>query len=173
LKLVDAKVDVDPDTGEVRNPKAPKFIATIKVLDGELEGRQAFYVPITTTIRERNNVKTSQLGDLIHALDPTFHMGASIVRGQKFLQQAVADALPFRAKTSWFAFDMDYYNEQGGPAMPSGSGEVKELRKACVFRGMRKFPLNGNGKYDSEVIGLSGATLRAKVTLDRIYSKKG
>ncbi len=173
LKLLDAKVDVDPDTGEVRNRKFPKFIATIKVLGGDFDGRQAFYVPIATTIRERDGLKTSQLGDLIHAIDPTFHMGGSITRAQKFLQQAVSDGLPFRAKTAWFAFDMDYFNEMGGPTLPNGSDELKDLRKTCAVRGMKRFPINGNGKRDSEITGPSGATLRAKVTLDRIYSKKG
>lgn len=77
----------------------------------------------------------------------------------------------FVASTNWLAKDGEYIKEQldaNGGFEQMDPEERQKMFNAAIFRGQKKFPLK-NGVRLSEVVGPSGDTLPARVSLTRIF----
>lgn len=148
------------------------LLKALKAVDGEGEGRYLSFQRIYTTTYNRKNregkdVKVSQLGDLIRAIDKTAAT-TTVKDALDFLERARDMGLTFRAKVNWEAFDKDHYDalcrERG--ITDSYSAEAKQARKEATLSGAKGFP---NGPT---AIGPSGRTLTAQARLTDFYPSK-
>lgn len=151
---------------ETKAPDGKSFILQCTTTGEDGNPKPVRNLRVWTTTFQRNGVTVSGLGDLIRAIDDTatWH---TIADAGRILQKAMDQRTPFRVKLTWEAFDLDYFNENGGGTMTRKSPEEKALRKLATIKGMQNFRQAPDGTYLPEVEGPSGAMLEARLVIDR------
>lgn len=109
--------------------------------------------------------------DLLRALDDnlTFTSGKEVLA---LLAEKFEAGAQFRAATNWLAKDAEFIrsfiDENGGDLDDVDEEERRKMFKQAIIRGQKRFP-KVNGFYVPEIVGPSGDTLQARVTLTRLY----
>lgn len=109
--------------------------------------------------------------DLLRGFDDTltFTNGRELLN---LLGEQISNGGTFIVRTNWIAKDTEAIKEAieaaGGDLQDMDEDERKELFKATIFRGQKRFPKQ-NGFYVPEVTGPSGDVLPARVDFQRIY----
>lgn len=174
-----ALVNFDLDRDQDGKPKVTKsgmpivLLKSLKAVDGPGEGRFLGFQRIYTTTYNRKNregkdVKVSQLGDLIRAIDNT-QATTTVQDALNFLERARDMGLTFKAKVNWEGFDKDHYDKlcQERNITDSYSQEAKAARKEATLSGAKGFP---DGKPTA--IGPSGATVTGYARLSDFYPSR-
>lgn len=144
-------------------------VLQLVVADGEHEGTAIRNIRVWTATFDRKGKRASGLGDLINAIDDHARW-TNLQEATAILNKAMDERTIFRLRLDWEAFDMDFFNEQGGATMLRKSPEEKELRKKATVKGMANFKLAADGSYLPEVEGPSGAILEARYTIASFVS---
>jgi hypothetical protein len=173
-----AITNFDLDRDQDGKPKLTKsglpivLLKSLKAVDGDAAGRFLGFQRIYTTTYTRKNregkeVKVSQLGDLIRALDKTAPT-TTVQDAMNFLERARDMGLTFKAKVNWEAFDKDYYDQlcRDRGITDSYSPEAKQARKEATLSGKKGFP------EGPTAIGPSGKTLTAQARLSDFYPSR-
>lgn len=169
----------DLDRDKEGKPKLTKsglpivLLKSLKAVDGDAEGRFLGYQRIYTTTYTRKNregkeVRVSQLGDLIRAIDKTAPTG-TVQDAMNFLERARDMGLTFKAKVNWEAYDKDHFEKlcQERNITDPYSAEGKAARKEATLSGKKGFP---TGEPTAQ--GPSGATLTANPRLSDFYPSR-
>lgn len=176
FRLIDLDLDRDRATGQVKLTKSgfpTILLKSIRVADGEHEGKTLTYQRVYSTKYQRTNregkkVEVSQLGDLIRAIDTTATW-STIGDALNLLRRAKDMNLTFRASVNWEAFDTDYYNRlvQERNITQLFGPEDKQARKEATLSGRKHFSTGS-----PNVIGPSGKALTARPVLSNFYASR-
>jgi hypothetical protein len=169
VKILSLDVDRDKD-GNVRNKLL--YVLDFEVLTPDkFAGRKVRFIRVNAKSQTRKtksgDVKFTELFDLVHAFDPEFKVNSSVERAVRFLLERIQDNALAHIQIDWKAWDSKYFELMNGPTLTDGSEEKKNLAKACSFRGMKKFALDG-----TVLNPLSGNTLKANAYMKFAYMPK-
>jgi hypothetical protein len=109
--------------------------------------------------------------DLLRGFDDslTFTGGKELI---SLLTEQISNGGSFTVATDWTAKDTEaikeFIDENGGDLNSVDKDVKRDFFKKTIFRGQGKFP-KVNGVPVPEVVGPSGETLQARVSLSRIY----
>lgn len=169
FNLVQYEVDYDRVTGEFRNSITMR---KLRVVDGDFEGRYANDLKVWTTPFLRNGIKVSMLGDFLRGIDADREW-SGIDGAKELLDYAIDNRSPIRIKVVWEAYDRGGFEQLGGLRLAHKSPEQKAVRKQCTTKGMKNFPQLPDGSYRSSVVSaLTGETLEARLSIDRVYPSR-
>lgn len=169
FNLIEYEVGVDQVTGEFRNYINMR---RHRVAEGDFEGRFANDLRVWTTPFLRNGIKVSMLGDYLRGIDADREW-SGLDGAKAILDYAIDNRAPIRIKLIWEAFDRGGFEQLGGLRLQRKSPEEKALRKQCTIKGMRLFPQLPDGSYrTSTVSSLTGETLEARLSIDRVYPSR-
>jgi len=139
----------------------------------ELAGREIFPFQNYSLRPVQNGNRKGSIPavDLLRGFDDTLTFG-SAAELVTLLAEQIQNGKLITVRTSWIAKDSEAIKEAieaaGGDLADMEEDERKELFKATIFRGQKRFP-KVNGFFVPEVTGPSGDTLSARVSLQRIF----
>lgn len=174
FQVVDAKQPTNQDGEPIQDNGYPQLSLDrlIIVEPEEFKGREIypFQKYSTRPIQGGKRKGAVPAVDLLRGFDDQLTF-----KGTKELLTLIAEKSTnggsFIASTNWLAKDSEYIKEQldaNGGFENMDDEDRKKLFNTAIFRGQKKFPLK-NGVRVPEVVGPSGDTLAARVSLTRIY----
>lgn len=175
LRILEAGRRKDKDGNPIDDQGYPQFQVSKVEIVGPEEQKGRFIYPFKSyslrPVAGGQRAGSVPAVDLLRGFDDslTFSNGREVLQ---LLAEQIESGKTFRATTNWVAKDSDYIKEaldsNGGDLGNLSPEERRDLFKKAIFRGQKKFP-RVNNFYVPEVEGPSGATLKARVDLTRIF----